>query len=428
MTDGLPRNAPTGRRKIRVVHVGHVAQLSGGEIALARLIEALDYVDGHVILAEHGPLVARLRASGVSVEVLPMRERTRDLRKDRLGPGVPLVAFLDTASYVLLLAGRVRAIRPDLVPTNTLKAGVYGSLAARFARVPVVWHVRDRIATDYLKRPAVLLFRALIATLPNGVVVNSEATRATLMGGIEIQQVVCLPVCDPVRAQPAQARRTTRETFVVGMIGRIAPWKGQDLFFKAFAQTFGGGNELAVIVGEAMFGKSETDYAASLRETAEALGIADRVDFRGFREDVWAELERMDILVHASATPEPFGQVIVEAMTAGVPVIATVDGGPQEIVTHDVDGILYPAGDINGLARAVQRLRRDPLLRTQVSANARVRRTFLAGGHRSEHDGAVRARVGAFEFAASMITGLRASTASAERTSNVSATTSECGE
>src|SRR5450631_3033143 len=104
MTDGLPRNAPTRRPNIRVVYVGHVAQLSGGEIALARLIEALDYVDAHVILAEHGPLVARLRASGVSVEVLPMRERTRDLRKDRVGSGVPpITALLDTARYVYRL-------------------------------------------------------------------------------------------------------------------------------------------------------------------------------------------------------------------------------------------------------------------------------------------------------------------------------------
>ena len=76
----------TSQRRIRVVYVGHVAQLSGGEIALMRLIDALDEVDAHVILAEDGPLVERLRASGVSVEVLPMPERTRDLRKDRVRP------------------------------------------------------------------------------------------------------------------------------------------------------------------------------------------------------------------------------------------------------------------------------------------------------------------------------------------------------
>jgi hypothetical protein len=115
-----------------VVYVDHVARLSGGEIALMRLIDALDEVDAHVILAEDGPLVARLSAAGVSVEVLPMRERTRDLRKDRVRPaGLPITALLDTATYVFRLARRLRAIQPDLVHTNSLKAGIYGSLAAR---------------------------------------------------------------------------------------------------------------------------------------------------------------------------------------------------------------------------------------------------------------------------------------------------------
>ena len=189
MTDGLPRNAPTARRKIRVVYVGHVAQLSGGEIALARLIDALDYVDAHVILAEHGPLVARLQASGVSVEVLPMRERTRDLRKDRVGSGVPPVsAFLDTAHYVFRLARRLRAIRPDLVHTNTLKAGVYGSIAARLAGVPVVWHVRDRIAPDYLTRPAVLVLRGPDRHAAQRRRRQLESHGRDPLGGVEIQQ------------------------------------------------------------------------------------------------------------------------------------------------------------------------------------------------------------------------------------------------
>jgi len=181
MTNDVLPNSPTPRQKMRVAYIDHVAQSSGAEIALARLIDALHDVDPLVILAEDGPLVASLMASGVSVEVLPMRERTRDLRKDRVGSrGLPIAALVDTTAYAFRLARRLRALRPDLVHTNSLKAGVYGSLAARLAGVPVVWHLRDRLAADYLRRPAVLVVRALIAILPNSVVVNSEATRATL--------------------------------------------------------------------------------------------------------------------------------------------------------------------------------------------------------------------------------------------------------
>jgi glycosyltransferase involved in cell wall biosynthesis len=374
MTDDVLPRTPVGRRKIRVVYVGHVAQLSGGEIALMRLIDALDEVDAHVILAEQGPLVERLRASGVSVEVLAMRERTRNLRKDRVRPGrLPITALVDTATYTFRLARRLRAIHPDLVHTNTLKAGIYGSFAARLARVPAVWHVRDRIASDYLRRPAVLLIRTLIATMPAGVIANSQATRQTLWRTRADTRVVYSVISDPVSWHPAGQRQTPHDRFVVGMVGRIAPWKGQHVFLEAFARAFRAGAEVAVVVGGAMFGDAEASYGEGLRELAEALGIADRVEFRGFREDVWDELDGMDILVHASVTPEPFGQVVVEAMLAGVPVIASAGGGPSEIVTDGVDGLLYPAGDVDALADALQRLRGDAALRVRLSDAARIR-------------------------------------------------------
>src|SRR5579863_2793496 len=293
----MSAEVPAAQRKLRVAYVGHVAQLSGGEIALARLIDALDNVDAHVILAEDGPLVARLRATGASVEVLPMRERTRSLRKDGLGlRGPPITALLDTTIYVLRLARRLRTLSPDLVHTNTLKAGVYGSLAARLARIPVVWHVRDRIAVDYLKRPMVLLVRALVATLPHGVVVNSQSTRATLWRASKYRRVVYSPVYDPVVAQQVNFHRSLlhHERFVIGIIGRLAPWKGQHVFLRAFANAFAEGSEIAVVVGDAMFGGAEVEYASGLRELAESLAVGDRVKFRGFREDVWSELERMD--------------------------------------------------------------------------------------------------------------------------------------
>lgn len=360
--------------RVRVVYVGHVARMSGGEIAMARLIDALPEVDAHVILAEQGPLVERLRASGVSVEVLPMRERTRDLRKERIVlSAVPVAALIDTVVYAFRLARRLRALRPDIVHTNTLKAGVYGTVAARLAGLPSVWHVRDRIAPDYLPRFAVRALRGLIATIPSAVIANSEATRATLRSAPERTRIVHSMVHDPISSPAPRAASPRRGALIVGMVGRLAPWKGQDVFLEAFAKAFPGGHEHAVIVGSAMFGEAERDYARRLRELAASLGIAERVEFAGFRSDVWGELLRMDVFVHASITPEPFGQVIVEAMLAGIPVVAAGGGGPREIISDGVDGLLYTPGDSDALAVALRSLAEDPERRRTLSENAQRR-------------------------------------------------------
>ena len=101
--------------------------------------------------------------------------------------------------------------------------------------------------------------------------------------------------------------------------------------------------------------------------------ISHRVVFRGFQADVWAELSHIDVLVHCSVIPEPFGQVVVEGMVAGVPVIAADAGGPAEIITHNVDGILTAPGDVAALAAAMRRIRDDADLRQALVSGGFVR-------------------------------------------------------
>ena len=113
-------------------------------------------------------------------------------------------------------------------------------------------------------------------------------------------------------------------------------------------------------------------------------GSVDRVVFRGFREDVWAELSQIHLLVHCSLIPEPFGQVVVEGMAAGVPVIAADAGGPAEIITHNVDGILTAPGDVAALAAAMRRIRDDASLRQALVSGGYVEGgALLTGEHRA---------------------------------------------
>ena len=155
------------------------------------------------------------------------------------------------------------------------------------------------------------------------------------------------------------------------MLGRLAPWKGQDVFLRAFAAAFPNGNERATIAGSAMF--DEDDYAQELIRLAEDLGISERIDFAGFVDDVSALLSDCDAVVHASVIAEPFGQVVVEGMAAGLPVIASAGGGPLEVITDEVDGLLFPLGDVHALATQLQRIAGDEALRRRLGSAARRR-------------------------------------------------------
>lgn len=365
---------------LRVVYLDHSSALSGAELALLRLLPHVPGVDPLVILAEDGPLAPRLREAGVAVEVLPLAPRTNAVRRAALdGRRLPWRAALDVGRYVLALRSRLRELRPDLVHTNSNKSHVYGGLAARLAGVPHVWHARDRVAEEFMPSLAVRTMQLGARWLPAAVIANSEATLATLPGaprppgGGEMLRDPVLP------EQYPQVTAAERDPLVVGLVGRLTPWKGQDLFLRAFARAFGDAPGVrARIVGSAMFGEEE--YAASLPVLVAELGLSDRVDLVGFVEDVPGVLVGLDVLAHTSVIPEPFGQVVVEGMAAGLPVVASGEGGPAEVITDGVDGLLFTPRDEVSLAAALARAVGDVGLRARLGAAARERSLDFAPG------------------------------------------------
>lgn len=366
MRSSRPR-IKSGAARLRVVVVGHTAQMSGGELAMSRLLPHLEGVDSHVLLGEDGPLVKKLIDQGLSVEVLRMDERSRKLSRygvERAGPAV--IAAGRMSLHVVRLAHRLAQLRPDIVHTNTLKAALYGGMAAKVVGIPCIWHVRDRIASDYMPRKGVVMVNRTGRALPSYVIANSRTTLETLdlpAGRGEV-------LTDPVEENGSARRYRRGDDLRIGMVGRITPWKGQDLFLRAFARAFEGTKERAVIVGSPLFG--EFEFETELRRLVVDLGIAERVEFRGFQSDVVAELKRMDVLVHASKIPEPFGQVVLEGMAAGLPVIAADAGGPAEIISDHTDGVLYRRGDERCLAEALSEVVGCAEFREDIGRSAQV--------------------------------------------------------
>lgn len=369
------------KRPLRVVFVDHCARLSGAELALVRLLPALPEVEARVVLAEDGDLVRRLRASDVTVDILPLAEPFRGLPRHQVGWRVLTpFDFWAWAVYVVGLTRWLRRVRPDLVHTTSLKAALYGGVAARLARLPLVWHVHDRVAPEYLPTPAIHLVRAAGRWLPHAIVANSHSTLATLGPASRLRpnQRRTVIGCPVPPGRPLGEHAGLR----IGMVGRLAYWKGQHVFLEALAKAFpnGMGDEdgrwEAVVVGAPLFG--EEAYETELRRLSWQLGLNDHVRFLGFRERIGDELAMMDVLVHASVIPEPFGQVVVEGMAAGLPVVAADSGGPAEVIDHDVSGLLYPAGDSSALAVALRTLVRDPDRRVRLGRAARERSEAFA--------------------------------------------------
>lgn len=367
-----------GRRALtKVAFVDHCALESGAEVALARLLPALAETTPVVILGEDGPLAQRLRAEGIEVRILELDRATRKFGRSGVVPGLgALRAALSTGTYALRLARLLKDLDVELVATNSLKSALYGGVAGRLARIPVVWHLRDRIADDYLPSSAVRMVRYAARRLPRGIVANSAATLSTV--GLEPSATVQV-VGDPCPAEEFALERTTDPVHLtIGIVGRISPWKGQDLFLRAFADAFPEGEVRARIIGGALFG--EEALSEELAGLAHDLGIADRVAFLGHVSDVPHQLAALDIAVHASTIPEPFGQVVVEAMAAGTTVVAADAGGPAEIVTDGVDGLLYAMGDAHALAACLARLAADPELRLALADRGRTTAEHYAPG------------------------------------------------
>jgi glycosyltransferase involved in cell wall biosynthesis len=373
---------------IRVLYLDHTARWSGGEVALYRTLVALRETDivPIVLLAEEGPFAERLRLAQVETHVFPLSEGVREVRKDTLGVAA-LLKYASLPATVMGYAGQVARFAKEnhcqIIHCNSLKSDVYGALAGRKARLPTVWHIRDNITADYLPTPAVRVLRMLATRLPQAVYANSESTLKTVFPNALPKNIQTGVVYDGLDGEqldapiPLETDSWKNAVPIFGLVGRITPWKGQHIFLQA-AQILQQKNVIAQfhIIGAPLFG--EEAYETQIREQARVLG--ESVEFLGFRDDMQTVLGQLDVLVHASTLPEPFGQVVTEGMAVGLPIIASRGGGVQEIIREGDTGILTPMGDATALAVAMQDLLQNPQYAHTLGSNAYrdVRERFTA--------------------------------------------------
>lgn len=380
---------------MKLLLLNSLAGFGGAERALLEVVASLSEssrdCEIFVILGEPGSLEDDLRTFGASVTVAPMPAGLASAGDAsaggpsgtsvspwnvllRLGVASPWIA-----AYTRRLGRIIAQVGPDLVHTNGFKMHLMGVWAAPRS-VPVVWHIHDFVGS----RPLMSRLLRLNTGRCAAIIANSDSVAAdvrtmlgrerevtTIYNSVDLQTFAPtgpradLDALAGMSAAPPDAVR-------VGLLATMARWKGHEVFLRALAM-LGELNLRAYIIGGPVYRTVGSQHTLEeLRQMVSAFGLDARVGFTGFVRDPAAALRALDIVIHASTAPEPFGLAIAEGLACGRAVIVSRAGGAMEIIREGSDALAHRAGDPGDLARTIAHLANDANLRHALGAAARA--------------------------------------------------------
>ena len=354
----MTRSSGGANRPLRVMYISPQADLGGAERVTLDLIALHNraVVEPSICFLRDGPLVLHCREIlGVPTHLVHAASAKR---------------YFAGRATVRTLSELIRSSGTELVHSAMAWGHLFGGRAARKARRPAVWF--QHVGAAWSIR--IEVWASLVKSA--GIIAHSEFT-ATGQRRVNPRQVPIHVVHPGTRLsdEPYDERRARArlalgigdDEFAVGIAARLQPWKGQDVVIRAAASLLHARNHARLfVIGDALFGLNKS-YAASLPDLARRLGIAERVTMTGHRTDVLDLLSGLDLAIHASTTPEPFGLGLIEAMAAGTALVAADGGAAREIVTPGEDGLLVPPGDHEALATAMLALCDDRERRTRLA-------------------------------------------------------------
>ena len=382
---------------MRIVYLNPASGLGGAERCLLDMMGAVRRMEPsyelHLVVPADGPLIERTERLGVRVTVLTMPKTLMQMGDSMLNGPSRGKAMLELGRrgvragwsawrYVNLLKRTLKQIKPDLIHSNGIKFHLLASAAQSFD-APLLWHIHDFLSL----RP--LMARALgwASTRAGGAIAISEAVRRDaqavlrflpvelVYNGIDTDEFspqmnsgTCL---DKLAGLPEAKPGTVR----IGLVATFARWKGHEIFLRAAAQVLNIRPQPSArffIIGEPIYQTRGSQFSTDeLRAIAAQLKIESYIGFIPFQQNPADIYRALDVAVHASTQPEPFGRTIVEAMACAKPVIVARAGGAAELFTHDHDAVGVPPGDPAALATALTRLLTDPARLQSLANNAR---------------------------------------------------------
>ncbi|MDZ4849217.1 MAG: glycosyltransferase family 4 protein [Pirellulaceae bacterium] len=270
----------------------------------------------------------------------------------------------------------LKRIQPDLIHSNGLKSHLCLS-AVQYRRCPILWHIHDYFS----HRPKIQRMVRLASRRARGCFCISSSIQNDIQNVAPNLKAHLLENCvDTDHFSPGDGDIEKLDRLAgfaeptsmlrVGLVATYANWKGHELFLQAIAKL---PNTRAYIVGGPLYTTSGSQWSETdLRGIANKLGIQDRVGFVPFQTDPRSIYRSLDIVVHASTRPEPFGLTIAEAMACGRPVVVANAGGARDLFTDQKDAVGHEPGNIESLKQAIEQLASNPELREKIGRQARA--------------------------------------------------------
>jgi lipopolysaccharide heptosyltransferase II len=324
--------------------------MGGGQWSLYYLIKHLDKGIFHpiVVCPAEGELAERMRGVGAEVICLDVG-RIRYLN--------PLII----KKFISL----IRDKRIDLIHTDSPTETFYAGIAARMTGTPLIWHIRvsdgewllDRVLSSLATR-LILVAHALSQRFPW---LEDSQRIVVIYNGIDLEEFDNFPATSSIRTE----LNVSQDTVLLVCIGRIEERKGQEDLISAMRDI---DNAKLILVGG-----GDKRYIRRIQNLCKEFGISDRVFFTGYRDDIPSVLRDIDIFVFPTIKGEGFPRVILEAMAAGKPVVATDNAGNPEAVVDGLTGYIVPAGGSSSLAAKLNELVANKKKRTAMGGAGRKR-------------------------------------------------------
>jgi glycosyltransferase involved in cell wall biosynthesis len=375
----------SARRPLKVVRT--IARLNvGGPARHAAILNDRLRSRGFDALLVHGTP----SAFEGSLEQLAVERHLRCHHIPELGRRISL---LSDVRVLARLIGLLCREQPDIVHTHTAKAGTLGRIAAmlynatraRHRRCLVVHTFHGHVLTGYFRPGLTALVRLVeraLARSTDVIITISARQRADIVERFAVapsDRVVIVPLgleLDPLSR--LDGRTAVPGEIVFGYVGRLTAVKDLPTLLRAMAIVARSSRARLVIIGDG-------ELRSELQNLAARLGISERVQFVGWEFDLAKIYQSIDCLVLSSIN-EGTPVAVIEAMAAGVPVVATDVGGVPDVVSDGRTGSLVPPRDPEKLARAMLRLAEDPVLRARMSAAARADAVRRYGAERLADD------------------------------------------